>query len=170
MLSHHDFSSAFRLLHECCSATRYKTPTECRYVASQLDICSHCEQSIYAHFVRIRYVAYGNECRLRRCCYLSRVACWATHIERFSAISSRRHIERRISGAYRRRICRVRHTTTRRGSRLQKVSKWSKNGGCNTLKSHFCSQLILFIMKSSRFFSSLGSSLLPLFLMSKNNS
>ena len=38
----------------------------CRYVASQLDICSRCEQSIYARYARIRYVAYGNECRLRR--------------------------------------------------------------------------------------------------------
>ena len=59
---------------------------------------------------------------------------------------------------------------SRHGSRLQKVSKWSKNGGCNTLKSHFCSQPILFIIKSSRFFSSLGSSLLPLFLKRQNNS
>ena len=31
----------------------------------ELDICSRCEQSIYAHFVRIRYVAYSNESRLR---------------------------------------------------------------------------------------------------------
>ena len=47
----------------------------------------------------------------------------ATHIERFSAISSRRrrYIERRISGAYRRRI-RVSETRRiRHGSRLQKL-------------------------------------------------
>ena len=53
---------------------------------------------IFLAMLEIRYVAYGNESRLRLFPYRP-----AGHIERFSAISSRRHIERRVSGAYRRR-------------------------------------------------------------------
>ena len=35
------------------------------FACGELDICSLCEQSIYARVARIRYVAFGNECRLR---------------------------------------------------------------------------------------------------------
>ena len=52
----------------CCYATRY--------------LLALRAIDIFLATLEIRYVAYGNECRLRRCCYLSRVARWATHIER----------------------------------------------------------------------------------------
>ena len=89
----------------CCFATRYKTPTVCRYVATQLDIWSRCDHSIYFS-LRSKFDMLPSATRVdcAALCYLSRVARWATHIERFSAISSRRHIERRVSGAYRRRV------------------------------------------------------------------
>ena len=48
-----------------CFPLRYTAPTVRRYVASQLDMFSLRSNSIYAHFIRIRYVAYGNESRLR---------------------------------------------------------------------------------------------------------
>ena len=104
----------------CCFATRYKTPTVCRYVATQLNI-KHLRcvdmllrNSIYGRVATIRYIS--RFARNSICCLAAtRVDCAtqivtslalpsATHIERFSAISSRRHIERRVSGAYRRRV------------------------------------------------------------------
>ena len=46
------------------------------FAVGELDICSICEQSIYAHFIRIRYVACGAtrvDCALS---YFTRVAVW----------------------------------------------------------------------------------------------
>ena len=38
----------------------------------------------------------------------------------------------------------AKHTTLSTWVGRQKVSKWSKNGGCNTLKSHFRDQRVYF--------------------------
>ena len=77
----------------CCFATRYV------FAALKLDICSRCEQSIYFS-LRSKFDMLPSATSVD-CAFSPRPA---GHIERFSAISSRRHIERRISGAYRRRV------------------------------------------------------------------
>ena len=86
-----------------------------------VSICSPWANSIYGRSATIRYISRFARnsicCRWQRVsiaphlCYFSRVARWATHIERFSAISSRRLYratrQRCISTSSRR----LRHTT-----------------------------------------------------------
>ena len=61
------YSNIHSFLSICCNATRY--------------ISRKAQNSIYARFACIRYVARGNESRLRRNRNISRVARRATHIE-----------------------------------------------------------------------------------------
>ena len=85
----------------CCFATRYKTPTVYRYVrlGRTRYMVALRPFDIFLALLEIRYVAYGNESRLRLFLIAPQGISSA-----FSAISSRRHIERRVSGAYRRRV------------------------------------------------------------------
>ena len=133
------FAKSPFFLSICCFATRYKTPTVCRYVASQLDMFSLCSNSIYfslrtkfdmlplatmsamrsdapfCYFSRVATIRYiSRYARNSICCLRQRESiapllllisrCLLGNAYRArSAISSRRHIERRVSGAYRRR-------------------------------------------------------------------
>ena len=97
---------------------RYTTPAVCRYVATQLDICSLGEQSIYFS-LRSKFDMLPVATSIDSAFFLHAPQGISSALAPYRAEG---YIERRVSGAYRRRICVSKTRRIRHGSRLQKKS------------------------------------------------